>query len=117
MKVLLVDDSSTMRRIQKNQINNLGIKDVLEAENGRHAMDILKENMPVDYILLDWNMPVMNGLDFLVKLRSNPTYAGVKVIMCTSESEKGKVIEAIKAGAQDYIIKPFTPESLKGKLR
>jgi two-component system chemotaxis response regulator CheY len=72
--------------------------------------------MPIDVILLDWNMPVMDGFTLLQNVRANGTYAGVKIFMCTSESEKSKVVEALKAGANNYIVKPFTPEGLKEKL-
>ncbi len=116
MKILLVDDSATMRRIQKTQLNNLGIKDIVEAENGDDALDKLYSNMPVDVILMDWNMPVMDGMTCLKKVRENASYKNVKIVMCTSESEKNKVIEAIKAGANNYIVKPFAPEALKEKL-
>ena len=116
MKILLVDDSMTMRRIQKTQLTNLGVKDIIEAGDGNEAYKVLKDNMPVDIILLDWNMPVMDGLTFLKKVRSEAVYSAVKIIMCTSESEKSKVVEALKTGANNYIIKPFTPEALKEKL-
>ncbi len=116
MKLLLVDDSSTMRRIQKTQLGNLGVNDIVEAENGEDALAKLQDNMPVDVVLLDWNMPVMDGMTMLKKVRANAAYKDVKVIMCTSESEKEKVIEALKAGANNYIVKPFTPEALKEKL-
>jgi len=116
MKVLLVDDSSTMRRIQTNQLNALGVTTIVEAENGQDGLDKLAANMPVDVVLLDWNMPVKNGFEFLTEARANTAYAGVKIIMCTSESEKSRVLEALKAGANNYMVKPFTPESLKEKL-
>ncbi len=116
MKVLLVDDSSTMRRIQKNQLTNLGLKNVFEAENGEDALTKLNEHMPIDVVLLDWNMPIMDGLTFLKRMRENATYKNVKVIMCTSESEKEKVVISLKAGANNYIVKPFTPDALKDKL-
>ena len=116
MKILLVDDSLTMRRIQKTQLINLGIKTIIEAENGDDALSKLGNNMPIDVILLDWNMPIMDGITFLHKVRADATYKAVKVIMCTSESEKDKVVEALKAGANNYIVKPFTPDSLKEKL-
>jgi len=116
MKLLLVDDSSTMRRIQKTQLSNLGVSDILEAENGQDAIEKLEGNMPVDVDLLDWNMPVMDGLTMLKQTRANAAFKDVKVIMCTSESEKEKVVEALKAGANNYIVKPFTPEALKEKL-
>ena len=114
--MMLVDDSTTMRRIQKTQLSAMGITDVCEANNGEEALGVLQSNMPLDVILLDWNMPVMDGITFLKKMRTDPTYAAVKVIMCTSEAEKTRVVEALKAGANNYIVKPFTPEALKEKL-
>jgi two-component system chemotaxis response regulator CheY len=116
MKVMLVDDSSTMRRIQKTQLGNIGITDIEEAGNGEEALGKLVTVSNIDLILLDWNMPVMDGLTFLKTARANPAYAKIKIIMCTSESEKEKVMEALKAGANNYIVKPFTPEALKEKL-
>ena len=116
MKILLVDDSATMRRIQKIQINSLGLSDIIEASDGSDALEKLQHNMPVDIILLDWNMPVMDGLTFLKMIREDAAYKAVKVIICTSESEKRRVVEALKAGANNYLIKPFTPEVLKEKL-
>ena len=113
---MLVDDSTTMRRIQENQLAQLGVKDVVHAENGQDALDKLPASMPVDVMLLDWNMPVLDGLECLKAVRSDVTYKGVKVIMCTSESEKSRVLEALKTGANNYIVKPFTPEALKEKI-
>jgi two-component system chemotaxis response regulator CheY len=116
MRVLLVDDSSTMRRIQTNQLNALGITEVVEAENGQDGLEKLAKFMPVDVILLDWNMPVKNGYEFLTEARANAAYKDVKIIMCTSESEKARVLEALKAGANNYIVKPFAAEAIKEKL-
>ncbi len=116
MKILLIDDSATMRRIQKTQINGLGITDVVEAGDGEEGLKKLEQSMPVDLIMLDWNMPVMDGLTFLKKVRTMDAYKNVKIIMCTSESEKTRVVEALKAGANNYLVKPFTPEALKEKL-
>jgi two-component system chemotaxis response regulator CheY len=116
MKMLLVDDSVTMRRIQKTQINSLGITDILEAGDGQEALGKLKSNMPIDMVLLDWNMPIMDGMAFLKTVRADAAFKDVKVIMCTSESEKSKVVEALKSGANNYIVKPFTPEALKEKI-
>jgi len=116
MRMLLIDDSVTMRRIQKTQITSLGITDILEAGDGQEALGILKSNMPVDMVLLDWNMPVMDGMAFLKTVRADATFKDVKIIMCTSESEKSKVVEALKSGANNYIVKPFTPEALKEKI-
>ncbi len=116
MRMLLVDDSVTMRRIQKTQINGLGITDIIEAGDGQEALGKLKSNMPIDMVLLDWNMPVMDGMAFLKTVRADAAFKDVKVIMCTSESEKSKVVEALKSGANNYIVKPFTPEALKEKI-
>ena len=116
MRVLLVDDSVTMRRIQSNQLKNAGVNEIFEAGNGEEGLQKLEENMPVDVIFLDWNMPIMDGYACLQKIRSTPAYKDVKIIMCTSESEKERIFKAVKAGANDYIVKPFTPEALKKKL-
>ncbi|MCL2182762.1 MAG: response regulator [Chitinispirillia bacterium] len=116
MRMLLVDDSVTMRRIQKTQVGGLGVTDVLEAGDGQEALGKLKSNMPIDLVLLDWNMPIMDGITFLKTVRADDTYKDVKIIMCTSESEKSRVVEALKSGANNYIVKPFTPEALKEKL-
>jgi two-component system chemotaxis response regulator CheY len=116
MKIMLVDDSSTMRRIQKTQLNNLGFSDIVEAGDGKEALSVLAANMPIDLVMLDWNMPIMDGLSFLKEVRKIDDYKAVKIIMCTSESEKSRVMEALKNGANNYIVKPFTPEGLKEKL-
>ena len=116
MRILIVDDSSTMRRILKTQLQGLGVTDVPEAGNGEEGLVALEKNMPVDIVMLDWNMPVMDGITFLKTVRANPAYNSVKVVMCTSESEKSKVVEALKEGANNYVVKPFTPEALNSAL-
>lgn len=116
MKVLLVDDSATMRRIQKQQLNNLGVTQIFEAGNGEEALTQLANVKDIDHILLDWNMPVMDGFTLLQNMRKNNEYSTIKVIMCTSESEKSRILDALKAGANNYIVKPFTPDALKEKL-
>jgi two-component system chemotaxis response regulator CheY len=116
MKLLLVDDSSTMRRIQKTQLLALGIADIVEAADGAMALEVLSGDQKIDAILLDWNMPEMNGIACLRKIRENPSWNHIRVVMCTSEADKGKVMEALSAGANNYIVKPFTPETLKEKL-
>ncbi len=116
MKVLLVDDSSTMRRIEKTQLAQLGITDTVEAANGSEALDVLGSDSAIELVLLDWNMPVMDGMEFLKKARADSRFKNLKIIMCTSESEKGKVVEAMQHGVNNYIVKPFTPELLQEKL-
>jgi two-component system, chemotaxis family, chemotaxis protein CheY len=116
MKLLVVDDSNTMRRILKTQLESMGITSIVEASNGEEALGVLQQNMPIDIIILDWNMPVMDGITFLKKVRADASYKGVKIVMCTSESEKTRVVEALKEGANNYLVKPFTPEAVKEKL-
>ena len=116
MKVMLVDDSNTMRRIQRNTVEQAGFADIVEAVDGKDAFEKLSANM-ADVVLLDWNMPNMDGITFLKTIRGIERFNSVKVIMCTSESEKAKILEAIKSGANSYIVKPFTPEVLVAKLK
>jgi two-component system chemotaxis response regulator CheY len=114
MKILIVDDSSTMRRIIANTLKQVGQETIVEAGDGVEGLAKLSANPDVQLILSDWNMPNMNGLDFLVKVReSNKT---LPVIMVTTEAEKQNVVTAIKAGANNYIVKPFTPEVLQEKI-
>ncbi len=115
MKILLVDDSSTMRRIQKNTLAKLGYENVDEAEDGVQAVQ--KVGMTAyDLVLMDWNMPNMTGIEALKKIKGNPDTKAVPVIMVTSESEKSRIIEAIQAGAVNYVVKPFQPEALQEKI-
>ncbi|EAH4935188.1 chemotaxis response regulator CheY [Campylobacter lari] len=116
MKLLVVDDSSTMRRIIKNTLVRLGHKDVLEAEHGVEAWDLLSQNDNIKVLITDWNMPEMNGLELVKKVRAEEKYADMPIIMVTTEGGKAEVITALKAGVNNYIVKPFTPQVLKEKL-
>lgn len=116
MKILLVDDSSTMRRIQSNTLTSLGYADLVQAEDGADALKKLREHPDVKLVLLDWNMPNMNGLDCLKAIKADPTTKGIPVMMVTSEAEKSKIIEAVQAGASNYLVKPFDADSLKAKI-
>jgi len=113
MKILLVDDSGTMRTIQTRCLNKLGLKDITEAEDGQRALDFYDRNT-FDLILSDWNMPVMDGLTFLKAIRERNT--DIPFIMITTEAERQRVVTAIQAGVSDYLTKPFTPDSLQEKL-
>ncbi len=115
MKILCVDDFSTMRRIVKNILKQLGFENVEEAENGAEAYDKLKGG-GFGFLVTDWNMPVMDGLGLLKKLRSDPELKDLPVLMVTAEAEKDKVVAAIQAGVNNYIVKPFTAETLKEKM-
>lgn len=113
MKVLLVDDSGTMRTIQTRCLNKLGIEDIIEAEDGQRALDYYDRNN-FDLVLSDWNMPNMDGLTFLKAVRERN--AEIPFIMITTEAERQRVVTAIQAGVTDYLTKPFTPDSLREKL-
>ncbi|MCC6464478.1 MAG: response regulator [Planctomycetes bacterium] len=116
-RVLVIDDSGTMRKIQKNVLTTLGVTEVVEAENGQEAILRMKEHQfDFKLVLCDWNMPIMDGITFLQKIRSVPQLKALPVVMVTTEGEKSKVVEAIQAGANGYIVKPFTPDSLKARL-
>jgi two-component system chemotaxis response regulator CheY len=117
MKLLIVDDSSTMRRIIGNVVQQLGVgkDDFDEAEDGVKAWEQLEKNQ-YDIILTDWNMPNMNGLQLVKKIRSEGNHQEVPIIMITTEGGKSEVITALKAGVNNYIVKPFSAEILKEKL-
>jgi len=114
MKIMLVDDSRTIRNIEKNVLTKLGHTDILEASDGVEALNLVKEQMP-DLFLIDWNMPNMDGLTLVKKLREQNTQ--VPMIMVTTEAEKSRVIEALKAGVNNYLVKPFTPQALGDKIK
>lgn len=114
MKLLVVDDSLTMRRILINILGTLGLTDVDQASNGNEAV-VAVTGGGYDLVLMDWNMPMMSGFDALKAIRA----AGeqVPVIMVTTEAEKSRIMDALKAGANSYIIKPFTQDAITGKLK
>ena len=115
IRILIVDDFSTMRRIIRNILKQLGYENVDEAENGADAYEKLDVEK-FDFIITDWNMPVMDGLGLLKKIRSDPAMKTMPVLMVTAEAEKDKVVTAIQAGINNYIVKPFTAEVLKEKM-
>lgn len=113
MKVMLVDDSRTMRNIQKSALAEIGYTNIVEACDGQDALSRVKAEMP-ELILLDWNMPNMDGLTFLKAFRTENK--STLVIMVTTEAEKSRVVEAIKAGVNNYLVKPFTPDQLNQRI-
>jgi two-component system chemotaxis response regulator CheY len=115
MKILVVDDFATMRRIIKNTLQQLGYTNIEEAQNGYQAMSAIRKG-GVQFVISDWNMPVMDGLELVTKIRSEPTLKNLPILMVTAEAERDKVIAAVKAGVNNYIVKPFTPETLKEKI-
>ncbi len=115
MKVLVVDDFSTMRRIIKNILNQLGFKNIVEADDGTTALEILKSEK-IDLVISDWNMPKMTGIDLLKKVRSDPEMADLPFIMVTAEAQQDNIVLAVKAKVSQYIVKPFTAETLGDKI-
>jgi two-component system chemotaxis response regulator CheY len=115
MRALVVDDSRAMRLILGRVLRERGY-DVSEAGDGREALDVLGAGLLPDVVLVDWNMPVMNGLELVQALRQDAAYAGVRIVMVTTESESTHVMQAIEAGADEYLFKPFTPEAVADKL-
>lgn len=115
MRLLVVDDSSTMRRIIRNNLKAVGYEDVLEAENGESALARLTTD-PVELVITDWNMPVMNGIELVTKLRSLPAFHATPVLMVTTVAEKEHILEAMQAGVTNYVVKPFDAATLKGKI-
>lgn len=116
MKLLVVDDSSTMRRIIKNTLARLDHKNILEGADGLEGWDVLDDNPDVEMLITDWNMPEMNGLELVKKVRADSRFTELPIIMVTTEGGKSEVIVALKAGVNNYIVKPFTPQILKEKL-
>jgi two-component system chemotaxis response regulator CheY len=117
MKILVVDDSSTMRRIIVNTLARLGYKDVVQAADGVEAWEAMQNNPDIGVVITDWNMPNMNGLELVKKIRAEDKYKDIPIIMVTTEGGKAEVITALKAGVNNYIVKPFTPQVLKEKLQ
>jgi two-component system chemotaxis response regulator CheY len=115
-KFLVVDDSSTMRRIVTNTLARLNYKEVTQAEDGLDAWEKLQQMDTVSAILTDWNMPNLDGLGFVKKVRADKKYDDVPIVMITTEGGKTEVITALKAGVNNYVVKPFTPQVLKEKL-
>ena len=115
MKVLVVDDMVTMRRIVKNILKQLGFGNVDEAENGQEALQKLRADT-FGFVVCDWNMPVMTGIDMLRAIRADETLKAIPVLMVTAEAQQSNLIEAVQAGVSNYIVKPFTAETMQEKI-
>lgn len=116
IKVLVVDDMSTMRRIVKNVLKQIGYTNIEEAENGQDGLNKLKAG-GFGLVVSDWNMPVMMGIDMLRAIRADPNLKHIPVLMVTAEAQKENIIEAVQAGVSNYVVKPFTAEALLEKLQ
>src|SRR5690349_6778093 len=115
MRALVIDDSRAMRRIVEGILTGLGYE-VRQAADGREALDVLAGGWVPDLATVDWNMPVMDGLQFVSAVRSNPSLRSMTIMMVTSESEQTQIVKALAAGAHEYLIKPFTADAIRDKL-
>jgi two-component system, chemotaxis family, chemotaxis protein CheY len=115
IKILVVDDFATMRKVIRNLLKQSGYENVTEAEDGVSAMSVLKSTK-IDFVISDWNMPNMTGIELLRAVRSDNELAAMPFLMVTAESLKANVVEAVKAGVSNYIVKPFTAEVLGEKI-
>ncbi|MFQ5487947.1 MAG: chemotaxis response regulator CheY [Gammaproteobacteria bacterium] len=115
MKILIVDDFSTMRRIIKNLLRDLGFNNTSEADDGNTALPMLKGG-GFDFLITDWNMPGMQGIDLLKAVRGDPDLASLPVLLVTAEAKKEQIVEAAQAGVNGYIVKPFNAATLKEKI-
>lgn len=121
IKILVVDDMPTIRDLVRNQLKNMGYKNVIEAADGEIALNMLisarMEGAPIELVISDWNMPKMTGLEFLKQVRASDEFAKLPFILLTSESERDQVTEAIMAGVSQYIVKPFAAKAFEEKLK
>jgi len=115
MRVLVVDDFSTMRRIIKNILRQLGFNNIVEADDGTSAWDTLNKDK-IDFIISDWNMPQMTGIELLRKVRGSEEFADLPFLMVTAEAQQENILEAVQARVSNYIVKPFTAEVMKQKI-
>ena len=113
--IITVDDSSTMRRIIRNTLQKLGFESILEAGNGVEALEVMSKNK-VDMIVTDWNMPEMDGLSFVKAVRAKDEYKDLPILMITTEAAKEDILTALRSGVNNYVVKPFTPETLQEKV-
>ena len=115
MRVLVVDDFSTMRKIVKNILRQLGFTNIVEADDGSTAWEVLNKDN-IDFIVSDWNMPIMSGIDLLRKVRASEEFKDIPFLMVTAEGLQENIIEAVQAKVSNYIVKPFTAETLGQKI-
>jgi two-component system chemotaxis response regulator CheY len=115
MRILVVDDFSTMRRIIKNILRQIGFTNIVEADDGTTAWDTLNKDK-IDFIISDWNMPQMTGIEFLRKVRASEEFADLPFLMVTAEAQQENILEAVQAKVTNYIVKPFTAEVMKQKI-
>jgi two-component system chemotaxis response regulator CheY len=116
LKILIVDDFPTMRKIVRQVLRQLGYENVQEAEDGESALRILRQKGDFQFVISDWNMPNVTGIELLKSVRSDPQLKGIPFLMVTAEADKENIVEAVKSGVSSYIVKPFNASTLKEKI-
>ena len=116
MKVLVVDDSPTMRRIVVQMLKRLGYNYITEADHGKDALERMQAAGDFELLLTDWNMPIMNGLELVQAVRADPQFAGLPILMVTTRNMKQDIVAAMRAGVNNYVTKPFDPKTIKEKI-
>ena len=116
MKILIVDDFPTMRKIVKSVLKQIGFTNIAEAEDGQLALQFLRSNPDIEFVVSDWNMPNMTGIELLKAVRADPKLKHLPFLMVTAEAEKENIVEAVKSGVSNYIVKPFNAQTLKEKI-
>ena len=116
INILVVDDFPTMRKIVKSVLKQLGYHNILEAEDGSAALSILNNNQNIQFVVSDWNMPNMTGIELLKAVRANPKLKHLPFLMVTAEADKDNIVEAVKSGVSNYVIKPFNAATMKEKI-
>jgi two-component system chemotaxis response regulator CheY len=116
IQILVVDDFPTMRKIVKSVLKQLGYSNISEAEDGQQALDFLRNNGNVEFIVSDWNMPNMTGIELLKSVRADPKLRNLPFLMVTAEADKDNIVEAVKSGVNNYIVKPFNAATMKEKI-
>lgn len=116
LNILVVDDFPTMRKIVRQVLRQLGYNNVQEAEDGEAALSILRQNTDIQFVISDWNMPNMTGIELLKAVRAEPSLKGLPFLIVTAEADKENIVEAVKSGVSSYIVKPFNAATLKEKI-
>ena len=116
INILIVDDFPTMRKIVKSVLKQLGYQNIVEAEDGQIAINVLRSNPHIEFFVSDWNMPNMTGIELLKAVRADPKLKHLPFLMVTAEADKDNIVEAVKSGVSNYIVKPFNAATLKEKI-
>jgi len=117
LKFLIIDDSLTMRRIVTNSLKNLGYNNFIEAADGKEALEKLAADSSINFVITDWNMPVLSGLELVKAIRSDTKFSSLPILMVTTRGVKEDILQALQARVNNYVVKPFTPQVLNDKIQ